>query len=200
MAVIPAGPIISLQDAKDQLNITTPDYDAELQGFVDAANQMVANRIGPVVGAATVDEWHDGGSVSIVVRANGPIQSVTKVTESYGPISYELTEVTEDASPVGAFTYTVDMNRGVLTRRYSGVAGRFAPGRANVHVVYVAGYNTAPADIALATKLLVEHMWQTQRGGAVRPGASSHEDPRYFYTMPRRVTEILAQYDVPGIA
>ena len=195
-------PIVDLDAAKAFLNITSSAYDVELQTFIDAAERMVVNRIGPVVDSPIIDEWHDGGSVSIVVRARGPIASVMKVTESYGPISYTLTEVVEDESPIGPFTFSVDYGRGVLTRRYSGVAGRFAPGRANIHVVYEGGYTLSPPDITLATNLLIAHMWETQRGGAaVRPGAMSEQiDPRRFYAMPRRVEEILAQYDTPGIA
>lgn len=195
-----ASPIITTQEAKDFLNITVTTFDSELALFVQAASQMITNRIGVVTGSPTVDEWHDGGSDRIVLRNQGPIASVTSVTETYGSVTRTLTQVTIDSGSAGdAYSYSVDLNRGLLVRRASGVAVAFAAGVRNVHVTYVAGYATTPEDIKQAAKVLVKHLWQTQRGG---PKASNGTMPdgATAYTFPHRVEEILSPYIVPGIA
>lgn len=200
---IAAEPIITLDQAKTFLNITSADFDTELPDFIATASQMIVNRIGQVAGSQTVDEWHDGGSERIVLRNQSPIQSVTSITESYGTISYTLTQITLDTGSVGngAFEYTVDLNTGVIVRRASGVAVCFTPGIRNIHVTYVSGYASVPADITQATQLLVQHLWTTQRGsGTARPGlAGADANPGAMYSWPYRVEEILAAYDLPGI-
>lgn len=196
--------IVTTADIKAFLNIPTTDtsFDTQLGLFVDAASQMIVNRIGPVAGSPTYDEWYDGGSPSIVLR-HTPVQSITSITESYGSSAvYTLTaQVLDSGSVGGAYGYSGDLSRGLLTRRVSGIATHFAAGLQNVHVVYVAGYATVPADIEQAAKLLIQHMWATQRGGSKRPGQGN--DDIYVglsFTWPRRVEEILSAYYIPGIA
>lgn len=193
-----ATPIITKDQAKTFLNIDVTDYDAELTDFVATASQMIANRIGHVAGSVSLDEWYDGGTERIALRNEGPIQSVTSVTESFGSIVYTLSQVTLDTGSVAdAYSYTVDLDRGLLTRRAAGIAIPFAFGVRNIHVVYVAGFGTTPPDITHACQLLVKHLWETQRGTS-RPGADMAGATAY--TFPNRVEEILAPYCGPGIA
>ena len=196
-----ATPIVDRDtDVKPFLNITNTTYDTELTAFIATASQMVVNKIGQVAGSPTVDEWHDGGTTEIVLRNQGPIQSVTSVTESFGSIVYTLTQVTLDSGSVaGAYTYSVDLDRSVLVRRASGIATPFAEGTRNIHVTYVAGYATTPPDIKHATCLLIKHLWETQRGGLTRPATLGETNPGGAFSWPRRVEEILDAYVVPGI-
>lgn len=196
-----ADPIITTTEAKDFLNITATTYDTELALFVQAASQMIVNRIGVVSGSPAVSEWHDGGSDRIVLRNQGPIVSVTTVTETYGSITRTLTQVTLDSGSVGdSYSYTVDLDRGILVRRASGVAVDFPAGVRNIHVTYVAGYSTVPEDIKQAAKVLVKHLWETQRGAGRAQGSGPESVLATSYSFPRRVEEILAPYVVPGIA
>ena len=194
--------IVTVAEMKTFLNIPTTTSDASISSFIDAASQMIVNRIGPVAGSPTYDETYDGGAAQIVLR-HTPIQSVTSVTESYGAQAvYTLTaQVVDSGSASGAYGYSVDLDHGLLTRRVSGVATRFARGLRNIHVVYVAGYATTPADIKHATMLLLAHMWATQRGAQRLPGQGDDlYMPGLSFTWPRRVEEILANYYIPGIA
>lgn len=191
-----ADPIVTLSDTKAFLNITSSTSDTELNTFIAAASQAIVNRIGPVSGSPTVSEWHDGGLDRIVLRHQGPIQSVTSVTESYGTVTYTLTAVVLDSgSTATAYGYSVDLDRGVIVRRASGIAVPFASGVQNVHVTYVAGYSTVPSDISHATLLLIKSMWETQRAAA-KAGSS----PNPPVDLPARVEFLLAPYIVPGIA
>lgn len=199
---IAATPIITLDDAKDFLGITNNTSNTEITDVIAAASQMIVNRIGHVLQpGSSVDEWHDGGSERIVLRNQSPIQSVTAVTENYGSITYTLTQVTLDSGASGvAFGYTVDLDEGLLVRRASGVAIPFMGGVRNIHVTYVAGYASAPADIQYACKVLVKHLWEPKRGSGTRyPGTGGDEPPASPFAFPDRVEEILAAYSVPGI-
>ncbi len=194
-----ATPIVTLTQAKTQLRITDTAFDAQLTTFIAAASQMIENRIGQVAGSPTVSEWHDGGSTDILLHDEGPIQSVTSVTESMGSVVYTLTQITLDSGSVTTpFGYTVDLDLGLLVRRAAGVAIPFAAGEANIHITFVAGYATTPPDITQACLLLVQHLWETQRGPS-RDGRGGPID-QVAFSMPNRVMEILSPYVVPGIA
>jgi hypothetical protein len=193
--------IVTLAETKTFLNITTTAFDVQVGTFIDAASEMIVRRIGPVAGSPTYDEWYSGGAAQILLR-HSPVQSVTSVTESFGPIAYTLTPQVLDAGAIGAYGYSLDVPAGLLTRRVSGIAAPFASGVQNVHVVYVAGYATPPADLVLACKLLLQHMWVTQRGGSKRPGQGGDDEwtPDQLRAFPPRVEQIMANHYVPGIA
>lgn len=194
-----ASPIVTVPQAQNYLGVTGRDSD--LAGVINTASQMIVNRIGQVAGSPTVDEWHDGGCDRIMLYNQGPIQSVTSVTESYGTIVYTLTQVSLDAGSANAYGFTIDLDSGLLVRRASGIATLFAPGVRNVHVTYVAGYATVPADITEACLYLVKHLWDPRRGAGTRnPGTGGTEPQQTPLAFPPRVEEILAPYTVPGIA
>jgi hypothetical protein len=191
--------LITLQEAKDFLNITTTTDDAELGLFTDAASQIWLARGLPGAGTPR-DEFYDGGTTRIVLRYT-PIVSVTAVSETIGAITYPLTEQPVDGGTAGAYAFTVDPFTGVMCRRMAGVAIPFADGTTNVHVTYSSGFATVPEDIKLAIKLLTRHMWQTQRGGSQRPGKGGNDDtPSVAFIWPNRVQEIADAYTGPVVA
>ena len=191
--------VVTLQQAKDFLNITSTSSDSELSFFVSAASQMWANRGGPV-GSQTFDEWYDGGEPFIVVRST-PLISVELVTVSLGAFTYTLQEHATGTSGY-AWSYTVDKRTGTFIRRSAGVAIPFENGYRNVHIQYTSGYGTVPDDVQLAVLLLIKHMWTTQRGIGKRPAMGGAEDDvrSATYVWPNKVEEILANYKIPGIA
>lgn len=195
--------LVTLADAKAFLNITSTNQDTELGSFITSASDMITNRVGPVAGSPTFDEWYDGGSTRIVLR-HTPVQSITSITESYGSTTYyTLTaQALDGGGGTSAYGYTVDLTHGIVTRRAAGIAVPFAAGQQNVHVVYVGGYSSTPAELQLATNLLIQHMWATQRGGAKRPGLGGNDGPppSEWDGFPPRVEEILANFYTPGIA
>jgi hypothetical protein len=162
---------------------------------------MWIKKVGPVSGTPSRDEWYDGGSSTISLRAI-PVLTVTSVIETYGAsYSRTLTQEAPDSGTSSAFDYSIDLVSGLLTRRAVGIAVPFAPGEKNIHVVYTTGYSTVPYDIKHAVLLLVAHLWETQRGRMVLPGQPGSDwNPAMAYTWPRRVREIADGYYVPGIA
>jgi hypothetical protein len=192
--------IISLDEAKDFLNIDNDISDFEISGFITSASLAWVNRVGPVAGATTYDEWYDGGGSTIVLR-HTPVTSVTSITEAYtDSLTYTLTADPLDGTGVsGFYGYTLEKERGLLVRRANGTSLAFAKGVRNVHIVYVAGYTTAPEDIKEAVKALLKQGWETQRGGSRRPG-SEPAPQGYMGLWPSRAQDIANSYLVPGIA
>ncbi len=206
-AFIPSGgatigtDIVALADVKTFLNIGTTTHDVQLAGFITTASNMWNRRVGPVTGVPAFDERYDGGGTTIALRQT-PVLTVTSVVESWAASFVRtLTQQQPDSGVGSAYDYSFDSTTGQLTRRAMGVAVPFASGIKNVHVVYTAGYSTAPVDIQHAVTLLVAHLWETQRGRMIVPGQGGNDtwNPAMSFMWPKRVLEIADGYRVPGI-
>lgn len=181
--------LVTLAEAKDQVNITDSSADSELPRFISSATGVVERYVGPVV-HRTVTETFNGGGRTVLLGWR-PVVSVTSVTE--------------DGTALASDGYRVATESGVLTRMAGPSASRFAAGVASVVVTYVAGQaaNTAavPGHIRMAALIIIQHMWETQRPAAAGPfsQAADDYDPRYAYSIPRRALELLGE-PVGGIA
>ena len=193
------GDLVTLAEAKKHLNINDTSSDDELAGFITSASRMWVERGGPGADSPQYDEWHTGGGMRVALN-RGHVLAISEITEASGTAITTLTE--QNAGGSGSDGYSLNKRSGVLKRRSGGMASAFAPGIENVHVVYTAGFVTAPADIKQAANILISHLWETQRGGSKRPGS---DDEGYAakgstYSWPRRVEEIFQSYVEPGIA
>lgn len=187
--------IASLDETRDYLNIAIADPTAntELQRFIDAADPVIEDIVGPVT-SASVTEWHNGGRPYIVLRQN-PVLSVGTVTEYTGATANVLTVAT-DPSAFGSWTYTFDPD-GILYRVTSAGSGFFAAGATNIQVQYTVGRNPVPPNIKLAALELIRHLYQsTQQGGRPQFGGASEDMPwaPAGFAVPTRVIELLAPY------
>lgn len=189
---------VSLADIREALNLTDTDDDAEIIGYIDAATEVIENIVGPVA-SSTVTEWHDGGSGRLIL--NSPIADLTTVTvtEYSGTSLQSLTYQPLDA---GTFTdygfYAPDGTgeAGILARSSSGYPAAFTAGT-RVLVTYDAGRSDVPANIRLAALVLIEHMWETQRGsqGPAEPfGVDETPLAPSGFLIPNRVNELLAPH------
>lgn len=177
--------LVSLADAKAQLNITSTGSDVELAGFISAATKPIERIVGPVIARPVTEVW-DGGRYQLVLR-KPPVLSVTSVTDS--------------GTVLDPSSYKVDGPSGVLSRVAGPSLLPFLPGVQSVTVVYQAGRAADVAavtatfpDIRLAALIIVQHLWQTQRPAAGNPftqGGSDDYDPRSSFAVPRKVTELL---------
>lgn len=195
--------LLTVQEASQFLRLSNTLDDVEVAEMVSAASSIIARRIGPVTPTSVV-ETYDGGGTQIMLRQL-PVISVTSVMESWGFTTiYTLTPTVLDGTVtnLGNFGYSLDTRVGLLTRRAAGTTVPFAGGRQNITVAYTAGYATIPNDLKLAAKLLVQHFYATQRGGARRPGMGGDDaQPASHYDdMPSRVEQILDGYDNDGVA
>ncbi|MFF9097565.1 head-tail connector protein [Streptomyces sp. NPDC014802] len=181
--------IVTLAAAKAQLNIAASDTgdDVELQGYIDAATAAIEKQLGLVIDPRTViDEISCASGTRSLLLQSVPVLSLTSVTSLDGSQSWA----------VGPSVMRVDSASGLVTV----LSGPALSG--TVLVTYQAGTTVIPANWRLATLIVIQHLWETQRGraGAV-PGGS--DEPEYFpgrgFAIPRRAVELL-ETTLPGVA
>jgi hypothetical protein len=140
--------IISLEEARAQLNMAGTDADAELEEYLQATTDIVESITGPIVNLSVTEEIHDGGAAIVLNRT--PVVSVVSIENLADPgITY------------GASDYHVSKSSGVI--RHLGGAGFVGP----VKVAYTAGRsNQTPEGAITAAKVIVQHLWRSQQ---IRP-------------------------------
>lgn len=183
-----AAELLSLDDAKQHLNLTSTASDAELEVYLAAVTDAIEAYIGPV-GRRTVTETAYPSSGVLLLRTT-PVLSLTSVTP------YASAALT-----VGSLV--VDTSAGIV---YPGTYGGFWA--TSYTVVYVAGRAAVPAAVNMAARLVLQRLWETQRGGSASPqiiGAASPdlgvEQTAFSYLMAYGVREMLAPYRLaPAVA
>lgn len=174
---------LTVEQAKTHLNIpaATTTYDTELQAFIDAAEAAIGSKCGPLAATATTETATAvGGSMPL---ASPPAISLTSVT----PVDGGTALTVSDLRLSGSAGVVYDVPDGTYT------------------VVYSAGRESVPADLLMAVKELVRHLWDTQRGPTRRPGSNTSETtantiPGAAYLMPFRVAELIAPHMQGGFA
>lgn len=181
--------IVTLAAAKAQLNIAASDTadDVELQGFIDAATAAVETQLGQVVDPRTViDQLQCASGTQSFLLRSVPVLSLTSVTSLDGSLSWA----------VGPSGMHVDSASGLVTV----LSGAALSG--TVLVTYQAGMTVFPANYRLAALIIIQHLWETQRGtmGTVMGGG---DDSGYVagrgFAIPRRAIELLGT-QLPGVA
>lgn len=171
--------IASLADVKAHLRYPNPGQpnadDNALQGFIDAADACIRFECDDVL-PTLHSERHDGGGFKIYTH-HRPILEVKNIEEGWGWRVFELDyqDANQDPSDTTMFGYSVNnFETGEIGRRsVASVPIPFIPGEKNIFIQYVAGFQTAPANIVLALKELVTHWWQnSQLRGATMAGAN----------------------------
>ena len=165
-----ATAIVSLADVKAHLRYPTANVsdDAAINGFIDAASDVIDVECG-IVTPQQFEETYDGGNGEIWLF-HFPVISVEYVRESWGMVSFDLTQVDSSASgTLTNFAYSInEAETGQIMRRSAGnVNIPFQPGRGNVKVIYTAGRSQVPGTVRLAALELIAHWWQgTQQRSA----------------------------------
>lgn len=179
--------LLTLADAKKQLNITSDTDDEELQTYVDAVTPVIEKYIGPVE-AREVSEEHDaeGGRRVLVLRTT-PVLSLTSVEPLLtGGVSYPVDDL------------RLNSETGEVRRRDGGCF------RGLLLITVQAGRTEVVPTVNLAARMLVQHLWRTQRpsrsGGLAGGGEDysvSEPIPGFGYAVPNRVLELLDPYRLP---
>lgn len=177
--------IISLADAKAHLNMSqsrTKD-DEELRAMIEAATSVVERHRNEIVARRSFVEHDVMGSSTRIVLMHTPVLSVSAITDMTGA-SYDTDG------------WVLDGQNGTLTRS----GGLFSSG-GKYTVTYEAGYAQIPAHYLLAAKIIMAHLWQTQRIQQVGPqptlGGSSRRDEQIVtpsglgFAIPHRAIELL---------
>ncbi|MET9086162.1 phage head-tail connector protein [Streptomyces sp. NPDC004237] len=180
--------IVTLADTKAHLNIPADntDDDVELQGFIDAATEPVEEQLGTVVVPRLITNQHDFGTgTTAFLLRQVPVISLTSIISLDGSQSWTVT------SPA----MHVDGPSGSVTV----LSGPPLTGMALV--THQAGLTVIGANVRLAAKIIIQHLWETQRGVmGVRLGGDgeTYVSGRGF-AIPRRAIELLGE-QLPGIA
>lgn len=181
--------ILSLADAKAQLDITTNTHDTELQAYVDAIDEVVEGIIGPVTVRAFTEQIDGRGPTLSLLRA--PAISLTSFT------------------PVRTGGAALDVAQlhlnGALgeVRRKDGACFTGGPW----DVVYQAGRPIVSPTINISGRILLQHWWRTQYGAA-RGNVGGTDDfdvnepvVGFGYAIPNRVLQLLEPLKTgPGVA
>jgi hypothetical protein len=178
--------VVALGEVKTHLNLTASTHDAELQSLIDAAEAAIGERVGPLAPTAETARVRGGGRDTLVLPIS-PVVSLTSVT----PV---------DGDALTLSDLHLDQESGLIAFE---AGGSFS--LRHYDVAYDAGRTECPADLKLAVKELVRHVWSTQRGPTTRPGSRESEGaantlPGAAYVFPFRVEQLLAPHEQPGFA
>ena len=174
--------VLTLAAAKQHLNITTAESDAELQDTIDAAEALIAKKCGPLTATVTTSRVRGySGQLRLPIT---PVISLTSVTPVQGS-ALDLSGVVVSASGVVEFTYS----------------GWFGYGLYDV--VYTAGRSSVPDDLLRGVKEMVRHLWSTQRpsGRFSSPlsDAAANTIPGSAFLFPFRVEQAISDYMQAGV-
>lgn len=194
------GMIISMADAKKALNIPSvnTDDDEEIRAYVEATTRVIELWRNELIVRQTVVERHDsvrvvntlmrseraydmgyeaGGATRRITVNSGPLLSVTAVERVDGSYTWDTAQL------------DVDTNRGTITVLFGPLFYGF------IQVTYVAGYPIIPANYALAAKIILAHIWETQRlpsiGSNVFGGTTDSTPSGFGFAIPNRAAELL---------
>jgi hypothetical protein len=153
--VRPAQPayIVSLADIKQQLNMTGTKDDEELRVYLEATTGLVENHLGRAVVRRTFTEEHAAVSGELMLNWT-PVQSLTSVATVDGVTTWNVADLHVSTS-------------GIVTAK-TGVTALSG----DITTTYIAGDPIIPGKWTLAARIIVQWLWETQRGtaGGPRPG------------------------------
>lgn len=178
--------VLSRQDAKDTLNIpqATTTYDSELDQWIGAIESGLERRTGgPVTNRViTAERSEMQANQTVIPVRQRPLVSVTSIASASGG----LIDISAGLD--------LDRNAGLI-RRPLGLPfyGPFFQWLPQVTVTYVAGWGTSvPAAFNAFARIVIQHLWETQRGPAAMPMASDLVTvPGFSFAIPARAAELL---------
>lgn len=176
--------ILTLAEAKDALDIptATTSRDAEIQSLVDTITALVEDKLGGPAAPRTVTEFVKAGPGyrSITVRQR-PVVAVVSITDDATGTAIPLTDL------------DVDTNAGIIRRKLQLPFWSRGP---YYTVVYTAGYSPMPAAFGWAARIILQHMWEVQRGQQrpMFPGEDVMQPTGWAFSVPNRATELLAPF------
>lgn len=180
--------LLTLDEAKAQLDIETDADDVELQAYIDSLAPVIERYVGPIEIRQVTEQVNSRNTLLALTQA--PAVSLTSLTPVLdGGLAIDVGEV------------VLDLDAAVLRRR-NGSAFYGGPWTA----VYTAGRGTVPPTINLAARILLQHLWRTQYGAA--RGGSRADDydvtepvAGWGYAVPNRVLQLLEPFKLPpGVA
>jgi len=177
--------VLSLQDAKDQLNITTTTSDTEIASWIATIESELERYTGgPLVNRQITERAEMQANQTVILVRQRPLVSVVSVTSASG-----------GAIDISA-GLDIDSNAGTVRRKLGlPFYGPFFQWLPQVNITYVAGWGTAvPAAFNSAARIILAHLWESQRGPASLPGLGGGDTvtmPGFGFAIPNMAAELL---------
>ncbi|HEY9353007.1 MAG TPA: hypothetical protein VIP28_07150 [Nocardioides sp.] len=184
--------LISLADAKGHLNIpiSSTGDDEELRGWIESTGRVVEYFVGPIARRTVVETHRVRCTRDLVLRQTPAIALTSVVPVLTGGTTYAVADLDLDGE--------------------SGVVVRLDGGRfyGPLRVTYEVGRAVVRANISHAARIILQHLWRTQRGSARGPALAGSEDysvtepiPGFGYAIPNRALQLLEPDRLPpGVA
>jgi hypothetical protein len=168
--------IVTLNEVKDHLDKTDSKDDAELLDFIQATTRVVEEYVGVIL-PKTFVERHAGNGMFIRLF-KGPVLSITSIEGFLAPL----------ATPIVPADYVLQGDTSTIysTNGYGFTTGPYK-------ITYQAGRSFVEPNWRAAAKIIVAHMWTTQRGNITRLPVTDEASlpPGYTYSVPRKALELL---------
>jgi hypothetical protein len=167
--------LISLADAKDQLNITSTKSDEQLRGFLEATTSIVESYVGPVVRRQYTRRVH-GYRPQIPLPHTQVLSIDNIVVVLPGTGTVDLTQILLD-TPSGIF----------------GFKSSFMVLYGDMDVTYTVGRTSVKAAWILAAQIIIQHLWESRLGNLPSAQGDDPVDPRLGtgYLVPFRAITLL---------
>lgn len=182
-----SGAIVSLADAKAQLNIPAADtsQDDELRDFIAGVTGAVEDYKNEVIAPRSFTEELELCRTRRFRVYSAPVLSLTSVQSWDGSVTWDVSDMR--VSPAG------------VVRVMSGL-----PVQGLVEVTYQAGWNPIPRNYKRGALVVLQHVWETQRaGGVAGQGVIGREElriqPGTYFTVPNKAKEFLG-VPMPAVA
>lgn len=184
--------LFSLADGKKHLNIgaDSTGEDDEIRDWIGATTRVVEHFVGPVA-RRTVVERHNFRAAGVRVLRQTPALSLTSVVPVLtGGTSYDPDDL------------DLDPETGLVQRKDGGLL--YGP----LLFTYAAGRSVVTENISGAGRIILQHLWRTQRGTGRGPVFGGGEDyavtepiPGLGYAVPNRALQLLEDDRLPpGVA
>ena len=198
--------LITLQQYKDFAGLTGVTMDARINVIIDSVSELVKNYCG----TSFVDDYssnkteyfdiHDSETTRVMLD-EGPINTVSSVSERESQADAYVTLITENSDSSGKYEYIVDTMTDSIIRTNENVDKAFPKGRKAVKVVYTAGYSACPEDLKLALFDLVKYYLKDERKERMQIAGAMIENPtstsiRNNAGFPDHIKRVLDMYKV----
>ena len=174
--------LITLQQYKDFAGLTGVTMDARINVIIDSVSELVKNYCG----TSFVDDYssnkteyfdiHDSETTRVMLD-EGPINTVSSVSERESQADAYVTLITENSDSSGKYEYIVDTMTDSIIRTNENIDKAFPKGRRSVKVVYTAGYRSCHEDLKLALFDLVKYYLKDERKERMQIAGAMIENP-----------------------